>query len=729
MNHLHVTTLHYLGLVLKSQKQSSDAEAVFSHIQHHYWPTEIYELRNILENRLKKTLAENSVYKELKEDKRYRRLLNDEHTFKLLLDGHHSKLSQQNDEYRELVGNSGYRSLIRSAEHRDMLRYYHCQRTLFALGENWVLENAYPYWALNYAGFDPAFSSNREGPLFYNGLKFKALKDFFVEAGKERNRSEYFYYWLGDKMRGLQFVDEALNVWSLCEGTSDPYILVRLADNLKLLENRDESLELYRRAMKYDRKFTERGKSEYHRQCGVLLWAMEGYDDAIAEFNKMKFDDGEISSGIITQIVKELAPFTNDRYSYTLLKNWLESRQNFFAEKALHSAQEDAHSARMLLVREKYPQIQMNGNLSAAASDNPPMMSVVTPVAVEIEAGLYRTTPALVDSDNHPLQKIHYPAAQERIRQNIGISIPGLRVRVNDSGMAQNTYTIIIMEVPIVMGTMEPPKRFLPEYQTYRPLLEHFQVNMQPAFDPLTGEMSGIWIDEASREKIQVPLAETWDCFEYIAYHLESVIFEHFGKFLNVQKTDDLVSLWAADGAEKELKAKQDLIKQALPDAASKTRFTELLCWLLNEGVPILKMKILLEIFREYNSPKTDITEIVAAARLALKEELPGNDAANLFLTLSPEFEAEVKRNIRRMDGKIFFAIEPEPTQGLLSAVREVVSPHRQWKTVIVTRQEGLRFQVRRLLEIEFPRVKILSIEELKPEFKRLISQTIPYQP
>jgi hypothetical protein len=609
------------------------------------------------------------------------------------------------------------------------LRYLHCQRTLFALGENWVLENAYPYWALSYAGFDSAFSTNQDGPIFYSGLKFKTLKDFYVEAGKERNRSEYFYYWLGDKMRDLKFVNEAQTVWLLCEDTRDPYILVRLAGNHKLLENWDESLELYRQAMKYDRRFAERSKSEYHHQCGVLLWAMEGYDDAIAEFNRINPEDGEISSGIMTRIVQELIPFTNDRHSYTLLKNWLESRQSFVAGKNLQRVQDDLHSARMLLVREKYPQIQANGAPAISASGTPPMMSVVTPVAVEIEVELYRTTPAPVDSDNHPLQKIHYPAAQDRIRQNIGITIPALRVRVNDGSMAQNTYTIMIMEVPIVMGTVEPSKRFLPEYETYRALLEHFQVDMQPAYDPLTGEMSGIWIDEAGRDKIQVPLVETWDCFEYIAYHLEAVIFDHFGKFLNAQKTDDLLSLWAADGAETEFKAKQNLIKQALPDMEAKTRFTELLCWLLNEKVPIINLKVLLETFRKVNSPKTDITAIVEAARLALKEELPGNEATNQFLALSPEFEAEVKRNIRRMGGKIFFAIEPEPTQELLSAVREMISSDRQWKTVIVTRSEELRFQVRRLLEIEFPRVRILSTEELKPELKKRISKIIPYQP
>lgn len=728
VNHLHVTTLHYLGLVLKSQKQFPGAEAVFSHIQRYYWPAEVYELRNILENRLKKTLAENPVYKELQENSRYRRLLNDEDTFKMLMDGRHLTLYWQSKEYRELMGNSGYRALLWSAEHKDVLRYYHSQRTLFALGENWALENAYPYWALNYAGYDSAFSANRDGPLFYSGLKLKAQKDFYIEAGNERNRSEYFYFWLGDKLRELKFVDEALAVWLLCQDTRDPYILVRLAGDLKLLESWDESLELYRRAMKYDRRYAERSKSEYHHQCGFLLWAMEGYEDAIAEFNQVKPEDDEIPSGIMTQIVQELIPFTNNRQSYTLLKNWLESRQILFAEKALQNAQEDAHSARMLLVREKYPQIHAGGGLAASASGAAPMMSVVTPAALEIDAGLFRA-PAQAYSENHPLVKIHYPAVQNRIRENIGLSIPGLRVRVNDGMMAQNTYTIIIMEVPIVMGTVDPPKRFLPEYQTYQALLEHFQVDMQPAYDPLTGEMSGIWIGENNLANIQVPIAETWDCFEYIAYHLESVIFEHFGKFLNVQKSDELLSLWEKEGDEEESKTKQDLIKQALPNTAAQIRFTELLYWLLNEGVPIVNLKALLETFKKYNAPNTDITEIVEAARLTLKEDLPGNEAANRFLALSPEFEAEVMRNIRRTDGKIFFAIEPESTQALLAAVRDGVSSYRHWKTVIVTRSEGLRFQMRRLLEIEFPRVKILSAEELKPEFKKLISKTIPYQP
>jgi hypothetical protein len=723
LNHLHINTLYYLALVLKSQKQPEKAETLLSFIQQHFWPTEVYELRSLLENRVRENVFKNPAYEDLRQNDLYRRLLNDENSFALLLEKNHRELSRKSGEYRELMQNKTSRDFMRGSDHQDFLRYLFCRQTLFDLGENWLLTSQYPYWALNYIAFDSAFSTNREGPLLYHGFKFKTLRDCFLEAALGKNRSEYFYYWLGAKTKELGFEEDAMAVWTRCTSSKDPHISVKLAANFKSLERWQDSLELYRQAMKQDRRFREKSKAEYHHQCGSLLWIMGSYAEALKEFEKIESSRTDYSRRM-ADIVNEVLPHTNTRESYDLLKKWLHSREAYFAKKDFHDAREDARSARMQLIRDKYPQVQTDELVPLHVPA--PMMSVVTPVAVEIEAGLF-AAPAAPYSDDHPLLKIHYPGVQRGIEGSFGLSVPRLRVRVNDSGMTKNTYIIMIMEVPIVQGTVEPGKKFLPEYRQFHPLLTHFNINIQAAYDPRTGEMGGIWLRDDELDKIRVSPLEALDPFQYIAAHLEAVVVDHFSSFLDLQKTDDILALWQSLSREKEAESRGNLVAAALPDLSAKIRLVEVLQWLLNEKVPILNLRAILEALQVNDDPKTDISLLVDAVRLSIRDELPGNDSSFQFLALSPEFEAAVKGNLRIANAKILFAIEPQPTQDFLAAVRDVVSAYRHWKTVIVTRTEGIRFHVRRLLELEFPRVRIISLQELKPELRKLISKTIDY--
>lgn len=525
-------------------------------------------------------------------------------------------------------------------------------------------------------------------------------------------------------MKELGFEEEALKVLNRCISSDDPYILVRLADNFKSLKHWQKSLNLYHKAIKHDRHFREMGKTEYHYQCGNLQWIMGLFTEALREFEKIEYSQDDFSR--MTGIVEEVLHHTNTRESYDLLKNWLKSQETYFAKKGLDNIQEDARSARMRLFRDKYPQMQRDKEIPPDI--HAPMISVVTPVAVDIEGGLF-AAPADPYSDDHPLLKIHYKEVKERIERSLGMSVPSLRARKNDSGIRENAYIIIIMEVPIVQGTVEPDKRFIPEYKQFYSQLTHFNIKIQPAYDPRTGEMSGIWLSDEERKKIQgLSLHEALKPFQYIAAHLEAVIYDHFSSFLDLQKIDEIQTKWQSLGSEKEeAESRGDLIAAALPDLSAKIRFEEVLQWLLNEKVPILNLKAIFEAFKVNNDPKTDISQLVDAVRLSIRDELPGNDSSFQFLALAPEFEVVVKDNLRGANNKILFAIEPQPTRDLLAAVRNVVSDYQQWKTVIVTRTDGIRFHVRRLLEPEFPLVKIISVHELKPELHKLISKTINY--
>lgn len=719
---LHIHTLHYLGVVFRARKQA-EARALFSQIQERFWPTELFELRDDLKKSLEDTLLKDAAYGELKNSPLYNRLLENRHFFALLCGNRHWKLYVRSKEYRQLFNNPAWRQLLRHPRHRDLLDYRRFNRDIFYLGENWALEYFYPHWALNYLLHDEAFSAEREGPPEYRGVRFKDAKDFLLEAARERNRSGYFYYWIGEKLNGLGLKENALQAWKLCEETPDARVLLKLAGSLKSLERWQDSLKMYRRAMELDKGFAEHSRADYHLQCGSLLWIMGEHREALAEFEKMIYHAGEDSPAPCGKIVPEILPHTNERASYQLLKNWLNKQETYFAERGEPTAAADAKTARLTLVREKYPLIRCYPHTAPNAASSASMLPLVTPIAIEIEAGLF-SPPEPPYGDDHPLIKVHYPNVQQRIQEKIGLKAPGLRGRLSNAGMAPNSYLIMIMEVPIVSGTVEPGKRFLPEYQRFPGLASGQKMAVPPAYDPLSGEMSGTWIAEPLLEKIGLAAADTWDVFQYMAYHLEALIYEHSGAFLDAQKIDDMLTGWQEAGGP-DAARRQAFIAQRLPHREAKTRFTEMLHWLLKEGVAISDLALLLEVFHRHAATREDVVPAVEAARLALREKLPGNQAGNRFWELSAEFEQEVLQNLQHAKGRTFLALKPQPTQNLLNALREALQGQPQGKTVLVTRSEGLRFYLRRLLEIEFPRVRILSFPELKPEWRKRISGVI----
>jgi flagellar biosynthesis protein FlhA len=146
---------------------------------------------------------------------------------------------------------------------------------------------------------------------------------------------------------------------------------------------------------------------------------------------------------------------------------------------------------------------------------------------------------------------------------------------------------------------------------------------------------------------------------------------------------------------------------------------------LLHEQVPIIDLETILQNFNLHNAVNDDPSAISEIIRLALKPSLPGNDGRHRILSLSAELEEMIEQGIRRNRGKSFLALDPNDTQDLLSAIRYATLDHPLSQTAVVVQREGLRPFVRRLLDLEFEALKLLSGEELLPEWKNNIAGEI----
>jgi tetratricopeptide (TPR) repeat protein len=322
---------------------------------------------------------------------------------------------------------------------------------------------------------------------------------------------------------------------------------------------------------------------------------------------------------------------------------------------------------------------------------------LVTPIAVEVardliplvegtDSGLRSGFAALIDDMRAELER------------GFGVRVPGVRIRGNETDLPDGTYVIMVNETPLVSGRIDLSKTLV------RGTAERLGLpprSVQATENPYSGE-SLIWVDAASAEDVK---AEILDPMEYLVWHVASVLRRELPVFMGHQEVQNLVEqVQGGPGTE----------DGEPTDGAALTRLTLVLKDLVDEGVPVTTFATIQDIVADPDG-ETPLYEIAAAVRRhpLIRPRLPGN-AANLpKYRLSEEIEALLRDGLVRAGDTAVLALEPEPTQAILTAVRDRVSDAAVDSAVIVS-DSAIRRATRRLVELEFPRLWVLAADEVE---------------
>ena len=218
-----------------------------------------------------------------------------------------------------------------------------------------------------------------------------------------------------------------------------------------------------------------------------------------------------------------------------------------------------------------------------------------------------------------------------------------------------------------------------------------------------------------------------WNQFDYAAQHLESVLRANLTSLLGLEQAVNRVESWQVNDCDNANGWRNKLVAKALPDNPSKLRFTQVLQALVKEGVPITDLETIPEEFS--NSKKLDLISAGEAIRLVIKgSKYLETDRPSTSSVSQQHLKWRCSAGYGIRAGKTFFAIEPEETQALLNAVRTAVDNRQHASLVIVSHALGIRPFVRRLIEVEFPKIKVLSVAELRRDLRDQLSETIEYE-
>ncbi len=381
---------------------------------------------------------------------------------------------------------------------------------------------------------------------------------------------------------------------------------------------------------------------------------------------------------------------------------------NFWQEQAADPAVEAGFRGALNAARQTLAAFHDEAlQLARADADSTSQYPVVTPIAVELGAGLIPEDTSMEWS----LFKELIPALRERINSHFGVLIPGVRVRGDEGTMPPYRYLFLLDEVPLLMDQIKPDRRFCPRAPADVAAMGIPADELEEAVDPVSGE-PGCWVPLARAGRLEEAGLPLWrDPLAYVVRQLEALLENHLSRYMGPQEVAVMFNSW---NDEPHLAA---LAQRAQPDEDSRLRFVWLVQALLDEKVPVTDWETILQSVTATGLPDRDVSGPLQAVRLALREQLPGNRPDVIHLTLPPSLERTLESWLQRENGASFLALPPEVTQEALAEVRALLAPHEGSPNLALVVSSGeLRLPVRRLIALEFPQLMVLSRDELLAE-------------
>jgi FHIPEP family/TIR domain len=290
-----------------------------------------------------------------------------------------------------------------------------------------------------------------------------------------------------------------------------------------------------------------------------------------------------------------------------------------------------------------------------AASPN--LVPIVRPIVLEVSRDLIPAVAPDGAGRSRALDVLA-PAVREQLWTELGLPVPGISVRGNETDMPPRSALVLIDEVPELMVEVDPDD-----------------------------------ID---------------DLFET----LKAVLKRNAALFVDLDVARRLVGAVELEAPE--------LVAATVPKALAWIDLTEVLQRLVDEEVAIGDMRRILQALAECGSGPRDPLVLVERVREALCATItarfaraPGVIPA---LSLAPDIEARLNAAIEHTAAGSYIHLDPGLATELLRSIRAELTAlgQRAAGAVIVTIPEIRRY-VRKLVELEFPALHVLSRRELDP--------------
>ena len=353
-----------------------------------------------------------------------------------------------------------------------------------------------------------------------------------------------------------------------------------------------------------------------------------------------------------------------------------------------------------LLLRRQTEATQKKPQPAPSASQPQDFTSHVRIDPVELELGFALVPMAMEQEGGKLLQRI--TNLRRKLAEDLGLIVPPIRVRDNLL-LPPNRYVVKVRGAKVGEADCYPHK-FLAVGGPHLPPLDGIATK-----DPAFG-LPAFWIDpdkkrEAERMGYTVVDAET-----ALITHLSEVVKMHAPEIMSRQEVQALL--------DQVRLTHPAVVEEVTPQLLSRSEIHQVLCNLLEEGVPIKDMVAILEALADAARVRKDIdylTERVRRrlARLICQPYLTP-DGALAAIVLDPEIEQRLSNSVQETDSGWMLVPDPSLWQRLMEQIAQAAERiAAEGVQPVIVCGSGIRLPFRRLLSRFMPRIPVLSYEEV----------------
>ncbi|EKS4342853.1 flagellar biosynthesis protein FlhA [Clostridium sporogenes] len=350
-----------------------------------------------------------------------------------------------------------------------------------------------------------------------------------------------------------------------------------------------------------------------------------------------------------------------------------------------------------VIIQEEAQQMEIT-EIESKEPENVMNLVSVEPMEVEIGYGLIPLADESAGGDL--LQRI--TSVRRQCAIEMGVVVQPIRIRDNLQ-LKTNEYIIKIRGTTITKGELMPNMLLCmdPTGEVEIPGIK----GIEPAFG-----LPAVWINKDQREEAELKGLTVVDPTTVMVTHLTEIIKNHSYELLGRQE----VKLILDSMKEKYSAVTEELI----PDLMTIGEIQKVLQNLLKERVSIKDMVTILESLADNSRNTKDIEVLTEYVRFSLARSicnpLIDENGALTVITLDPSIEQNINNNIQKSMQGSFPALDPDTTSSILNGLKQKLDEVYFYNNqAVVLVSPNIRPAFRRLIEMVFPAVNVLSLNEV----------------
>lgn len=324
--------------------------------------------------------------------------------------------------------------------------------------------------------------------------------------------------------------------------------------------------------------------------------------------------------------------------------------------------------------------------------------------AIELGYGLL----ALADKKQSGDLLERITGVRQKFARDMGVILPSISVRDN-LNLDQNEYRFLLRDKEVVRGTLIPNRWLAVNVSNSDHPLEGVSTT-EPVFN-----LDAFWIDDKIRKDAEIYGYTVVDAASVLMTHLSEVMKEKAYLMLEREDTQRIIDCVKENNPT--------LINELLPDKISVGMVQRVLQNLLQENVPVKNITLILETigdFVEFTKNPDELSERVRRRLGAFfVQEYEAEPGVLQALTIDPPLEQLLASRVERSQLELALMMDPEVTQLLLEQMKPRLAEmvEKSQDPIVMTITE-LRLPFKRFFESTFPRMIVLSYQEVPPKTK-----------